>query len=96
MKNNFFLPQNLLLKGILSESELISKKTIVDTYGGWGACGAGAFFGKDPSKVVSSAACAARWITKSLVKVRLYERVLIQGAGSEEVNLPKNSMLWVL
>ena len=44
---------------------------IVDTYGGWGAHGGGAFSGKDYTKVDRSAAYAARWVAKSLVKAGL-------------------------
>eukprot|EP00796_Vickermania_ingenoplastis_P005451 gene5451-3931_t len=51
---------------------------IVDTYGGWGAHGGGAFSGKDPSKVDRSAAYAARWIAKSLVAAKLCKRCLVQ------------------
>ncbi len=50
----------------------------MDTYGGWGAHGGGAFSGKDPSKVDRSAAYAGRWIAKSLVAAGLAKRVLIQ------------------
>ena len=50
----------------------------MDTYGGWGAHGGGAFSGKDFSKVDRSAAYAARWVAKSLVKAGLCRRVLVQ------------------
>jgi len=50
----------------------------VDTYGGWGAHGGGAFSGKDPTKVDRSASYAARWIAKSIVHAKLAQRVLIQ------------------
>ena len=50
----------------------------MDTYGGWGAHGGGAFSGKDFSKVDRSAAYAARWVAKSLVKAGLCKRVLVQ------------------
>ncbi len=50
----------------------------MDTYGGWGAHGGGAFSGKDSSKVDRSAAYAGRWIAKSLVAAKLARRVLIQ------------------
>lgn len=50
----------------------------MDTYGGWGAHGGGAFSGKDYTKVDRSAAYAARWVAKSLVKSRLCRRVLVQ------------------
>ena len=46
----------------------------MDTYGGWGAHGGGAFSGKDPSKVDRSGAYAARWVAKSLVKAKLCRR----------------------
>ncbi|KAL0177649.1 hypothetical protein M9458_026543, partial [Cirrhinus mrigala] len=54
------------------------RKIIVDTYGGWGAHGGGAFSGKDYTKVDRSAAYAARWVAKSLVKAKLCRRVLVQ------------------
>ena len=46
---------------------LTGRKIFVDTYGGWGSHGGGAFSGKDPSKVDRSGAYVARWIAKSLV-----------------------------
>ena len=61
-----------------SDAGLTGRKIIVDTYGGWGAHGGGAFSGKDCSKVDRSAAYAARWIAKSLVAAGLARRVLIQ------------------
>ena len=61
-----------------SDAGLTGRKIIVDTYGGWGAHGGGAFSGKDFSKVDRSAAYAARWVAKSLVKARLCRRVLVQ------------------
>ncbi|POI25373.1 hypothetical protein CIB84_010877, partial [Bambusicola thoracicus] len=64
--------------GPKSDAGLTGRKIIVDTYGGWGAHGGGAFSGKDPSKVDRSAAYAARWVAKSLVKAGLCRRVLIQ------------------
>lgn len=54
------------------------RKIIVDTYGGHGAHGGGAFSGKDPSKVDRSAAYYARFVAKSLVHAKLCRRVLIQ------------------
>lgn len=57
---------------------LTGRKIIVDTYGGWGTHGGGAFSGKDPTKVDRSAAYAARWIAKSLVFNHLCNRVLVQ------------------
>ncbi|NXF06957.1 METK2 synthase, partial [Smithornis capensis] len=64
--------------GPKADAGLTGRKIIVDTYGGWGAHGGGAFSGKDPSKVDRSGAYAARWIAKSLVKAGLCKRVLIQ------------------
>ena len=61
-----------------SDAGLTGRKIIVDTYGGWGAHGGGAFSGKDFSKVDRSAAYAARWVAKSLVKSGLCRRVLVQ------------------
>ena len=60
------------------DAGLTGRKIIVDTYGGWGAHGGGAFSGKDCSKVDRSATYAARWIAKSLVAAGLARRVLIQ------------------
>merc|ERR1711907_577173 len=57
---------------------LTGRKIIVDTYGGWGAHGGGAFSGKDSSKVDRSAAYAARWVAKSLVAAGLVRRCLVQ------------------
>ncbi|KAF8568279.1 hypothetical protein P879_07848 [Paragonimus westermani] len=64
--------------GPQSDAGLTGRKIIVDTYGGWGAHGGGAFSGKDYSKVDRSAAYAARWVAKSLVKNGLCRRVLVQ------------------
>lgn len=61
-----------------SDAGVTGRKIIVDTYGGWGAHGGGAFSGKDFSKVDRSAAYAARWVAKSLVKAGLCRRVLVQ------------------
>lgn len=60
------------------DAGVTGRKIIVDTYGGWGAHGGGAFSGKDVSKVDRSAAYAARWVAKSLVKAGLCRRVLVQ------------------
>jgi S-adenosylmethionine synthetase len=67
-----------VIGGPQGDAGLTGRKIIVDTYGGWGAHGGGAFSGKDPSKVDRSAAYAARWIAKSLVAERLCHRVLVQ------------------
>lgn len=67
-----------VIGGPQSDAGLTGRKIIVDTYGGWGAHGGGAFSGKDFSKVDRSAAYAARWVAKSLVKAQLCRRVLVQ------------------
>lgn len=64
--------------GPQGDAGLTGRKIIVDTYGGWGAHGGGAFSGKDPSKVDRSGAYAARWVAKSLVKAKLCRRCLVQ------------------
>ena len=63
-----------------SDAGLTGRKIIVDTYGGWGAHGGGAFSGKDFTKVDRSAAYAARWVAKSLVMAGLCRRCLVQVA----------------
>lgn len=70
----------VLIKG---DAGLTGRKIIVDTYGGWGAHGGGAFSGKDFSKVDRSAGYAARWVAKSLVKAGLCKRVLVQVGGDD-------------
>lgn len=67
-----------IIGGPQGDAGLTGRKIIVDTYGGWGAHGGGAFSGKDYSKVDRSAAYTARWIAKSLVKAGLARRVLVQ------------------
>ncbi|KAJ8921542.1 hypothetical protein NQ315_003162 [Exocentrus adspersus] len=67
-----------IIGGPQSDAGLTGRKIIVDTYGGWGAHGGGAFSGKDFTKVDRSAAYAARWVAKSLVKAGLCRRCLVQ------------------
>jgi len=67
-----------VIGGPHGDAGLTGRKIIVDSYGGWGAHGGGAFSGKDPTKVDRSAAYAARWIAKSLVAGKLCRRVLVQ------------------
>jgi len=64
--------------GPMGDAGLTGRKIIVDSYGGRGAHGGGAFSGKDPSKVDRSGAYAARWIAKSLVAAGLCARCLVQ------------------
>merc|ERR1712241_1343421 len=67
-----------IIGGPQGDAGLTGRKIIIDTYGGWGAHGGGAFSGKDYTKVDRSAAYAARWVAKSLVKAGLCRRVLVQ------------------
>lgn len=69
---------SFVIGGPMGDAGLTGRKIIVDTYGGWGAHGGGAFSGKDPTKVDRSAAYAARWVAKSLVKNGLCRRCLVQ------------------
>lgn len=77
-----------VIGGPSGDAGLTGRKIIVDTYGGWGAHGGGAFSGKDSSKVDRSAAYAARWIAKSLVNAGLCKRCLIQLSYAIGVNHP--------
>ncbi|EJU05542.1 methionine adenosyltransferase [Dacryopinax primogenitus] len=67
-----------VIGGPQGDAGLTGRKIIVDSYGGWGAHGGGAFSGKDWSKVDRSAAYTARWIAKSLVAAGLARRALVQ------------------
>ncbi|EPQ27651.1 uncharacterized protein PFL1_04789 [Pseudozyma flocculosa PF-1] len=67
-----------VIGGPQGDAGVTGRKIIVDTYGGWGAHGGGAFSGKDFSKVDRSAAYTARWVAKSLVAAGLARRVLVQ------------------
>ena len=69
-----------VIGGPQGDSGLTGRKIIVDTYGGWGRHGGGAFSGKDPSKVDRSAAYMCRWVAKNIVAAELAERVEIQAA----------------
>jgi S-adenosylmethionine synthetase len=64
--------------GPMGDAGLTGRKIIVDTYGGMGRHGGGAFSGKDPSKVDRSAAYAARWVAKNLVKAGVAKRCEVQ------------------
>jgi len=77
-----------VIGGPHEDAGLTGRKIIVDTYGGWGAHGGGAFSGKDPSKVDRSAAYAARWAAKSLVAGGLCKRCLVQLAYAIGVAKP--------
>ncbi len=67
-----------VIGGPHGDTGLTGRKIIVDTYGGKGAHGGGAFSGKDPSKVDRSAAYAARYVAKNLVAAGVAKQVLVQ------------------
>ena len=70
------------------DTGLTGRKIIVDTYGGMGRHGGGAFSGKDPSKVDRSAAYAARWVAKNIVAAELASRCEVQVAYAIGVAKP--------
>ena len=82
-KNTQFLINptgRFVIGGPQGDSGLTGRKIIVDTYGGWGRHGGGAFSGKDPSKVDRSAAYMARWVAKNIVASGLAELAELQVA----------------
>jgi S-adenosylmethionine synthetase len=79
-----------VIGGPHGDSGLTGRKIIVDTYGGKGAHGGGAFSGKDPSKVDRSAAYAARHIAKNLVAAGVADEILIQVSYAIGVAHPVN------
>ncbi len=91
-KNDFILHVNptgkFVIGGPHGDTGLTGRKIIVDTYGGRGAHGGGAFSGKDPSKVDRSAAYAARYIAKNLVAAGVADEVLVQLAYAIGVAKP--------
>ncbi|KEI82770.1 methionine adenosyltransferase [Clostridium botulinum] len=74
--------------GPQGDSGLTGRKIIVDTYGGYGRHGGGAFSGKDPTKVDRSAAYAARWVAKNLVAAEVADKLEIQLAYAIGVAKP--------
>ncbi len=79
--------------GPMGDCGLTGRKIIVDTYGGHGAHGGGAFSGKDPSKVDRSACYMARYVAKNLVAAGLAERCLVQLAYAIGVAEPVSVMV---
>ena len=67
-----------VIGGPMGDAGVTGRKIIVDTYGGMGRHGGGAFSGKDPTKVDRSAAYAARWVAKNIVAAGLAERCEVQ------------------
>ena len=83
VKNTQFLVNptgNFVVGGPQGDSGLTGRKIIVDTYGGYGRHGGGAFSGKDPSKVDRSAAYMCRWVAKNIVAAKLADKCEIQVA----------------
>ncbi len=93
-KNDYILYVNptgkFVIGGPHGDTGLTGRKIIVDTYGGKGAHGGGAFSGKDPSKVDRSAAYAARHIAKNVVAAGVASEVLVQLAYAIGVAKPVN------
>ena len=93
-KDDFVLHVNptgkFVIGGPNGDTGLTGRKIIVDTYGGKGAHGGGAFSGKDPSKVDRSAAYAARHIAKNIVAAGLANEVLVQVAYAIGIAKPMN------
>ena len=81
---------NFVIGGPHGDTGLTGRKIIVDTYGGRGAHGGGAFSGKDPSKVDRSAAYAARWIAKNMVAAGVARELLVQISYAIGVAQPVN------
>jgi len=77
-----------IIGGPHGDAGLTGRKIIIDSYGGWGAHGGGAFSGKDVTKVDRSAAYAARWVAKSLVSAKLAHRVLVQLSYAIGISYP--------
>ena len=94
IKDDFVLYVNptgkFVIGGPHGDTGLTGRKIIVDTYGGKGAHGGGAFSGKDPSKVDRSAAYATRHIAKNLVAAGVSDEVLVQVAYAIGVAKPMN------
>ncbi|MEF9975995.1 MAG: methionine adenosyltransferase [Oscillospiraceae bacterium] len=79
--------------GPQGDSGLTGRKIIVDTYGGYGRHGGGAFSGKDPTKVDRSAAYAARWVAKNIVAAKLAKKCEVQLAYAIGVAEPVSIMV---
>lgn len=77
-----------VIGGPQGDSGLTGRKIIVDTYGGYGRHGGGAFSGKDPTKVDRSAAYAARWVAKNLVAAGVADQLEIELAYAIGVAKP--------
>jgi S-adenosylmethionine synthetase len=94
-KTKFFINPTgrFVIGGPMGDTGLTGRKIIVDTYGGHGAHGGGAFSGKDPSKVDRSAAYAARHIAKNIVAAGLAQKTLVQVSYAIGVAEPTSIMV---
>src|SRR6202167_622667 len=86
-------PGRFVVGGPEGDSGLTGRKIIVDTYGGWGRHGGGAFSGKDPSKVDRSAAYMCRWVAKNIVASGLADICELQVAYA--IGYPEPVSVWV-
>jgi len=82
-----------IIGGPQGDAGLTGRKIIIDTYGGWGGHGGGAFSGKDPTKVDRSAAYISRQMAKSVVQSGLAKRALVQ--LSYAIGVPKPLSVYV-
>jgi S-adenosylmethionine synthetase len=94
-KTNYYINPTgrFVVGGPFGDTGLTGRKIIVDTYGGMGRHGGGAFSGKDPTKVDRSAAYAARYVAKNVVAARLAERCEIELAYAIGVPFPVSVMI---
>src|SRR3954471_17219511 len=93
MKRMINATGRFIIGGPMGDSGVTGRKIIVDTYGGMGHHGGGAFSGKDPSKVDRSAAYAARWVAKNVVAAGLAKRCEVQVAYAIGVAEPVSVMV---
>ncbi len=82
-----------VIGGPMGDSGLTGRKIIVDTYGGWSRHGGGAFSGKDPTKVDRTAAYAARYLAKNIVKAGLADKCEVEIAYAIGVAKPVSVMI---
>jgi len=94
-KTNYYINPTgrFVVGGPFGDTGLTGRKIIVDTYGGMGRHGGGAFSGKDPTKVDRSAAYAARYVAKNIVAAKLADKCEIQLAYAIGVPFPVSIMV---
>jgi S-adenosylmethionine synthetase len=94
-KTNYYINPTgrFVIGGPFGDTGLTGRKIIVDTYGGMGRHGGGAFSGKDPTKVDRSAAYAARYVAKNIIAAKLADRCEIQLAYAIGVPFPVSIMV---